>query len=298
MHWRAVFLALGLAVAPGVSCNLPTTPTADRALWLWNSDIITSSTSVSTFLSVVKDRAISRVHAQINSDISTTLWESFIKKCNNQGIAVEALIGDKQWVLDRTTNGGPTLQSELDWIKQFQVNAPVEARFAGIHLDIEPWTLGETEWAANSATYVESLTGLVDTVVSVTEPLNLTVAADLPFWANTVACGDGTLDTCLLGNLDSVTFMTYRNTAAELLRVTTPLLNAAAETASGKPIWLAVEMCAEAADTPNTISYNGTSVERVECDLAMVEKNATAYSGFAGFAFHSYACLALLRATE
>jgi hypothetical protein len=286
MHWCTFLLALA---APALSFPLSsrgTGPASNRALWLWESDIIKDSAAMSKFFSVVTDNDFTKVHALIDRDMGNAAWESFIAQCNTRGISVEALMGDAQWVLGKTTENGPTLQHQLDWIEQYQKSAPQNAQFSGIHMDVEPW--GLDGWTSNKETYIDSFVGIVDTVVSFAKHQSLHVAADLPFWANTVPCKDATLDTCLLGHLNSVTFMTYRNTATELIDVAAPLLKAVADAHSGSTVWLSVETSSKCAEA-ELISYAGKGVKTLMGDLVTVGKHAAVEgSGFAGIAVHSY----------
>lgn len=289
MHWCTPILALA---APVLSLPLaaPRSATAgsDRAIWLWNSDIIQDDSQVQTFLSKMTDREhpFQTVLALIDRDMGNEAWQSFIQKCNAKGLKVEGLMGDKQWVLGKTTEDGPTLEHELEWIKNYQASAPSDAKLAGIHLDVEPWALDGFE--ANKAEYVSSLVSIVSQVKEVAQPLKLPLGADLPFWADTVPCEDSTLDTCLLKNLDSVTFMTYRNTAKSLLGIADPVLKAVKAKAPSMPVWLSVETSGECADV-SLISYAGKTLGNMLSDLVTVTTSAAKSSGnFAGVAVHSY----------
>jgi len=293
MHWCTFLLALA---APALSFPLFPRETAayptQRALWLWESDIIQDKTSLDNFFSVVSNHGFTKVHALVDRDMGNAAWQPFIARCNAQGIAVEALMGDKEWIVGGTTDDGPTLQRSLNWIEQYQKSAPANAKFSGIHLDVEPW--GLDSWESNKATYVESLLEIVDTVKSCAKPLNLRVAADLPFWSNTVACRNSKLNTCMLGHLDSITFMTYRNKPKELLEVAAPLLQAVAAANSGTTVWLSVETSSKCAEA-ELISYAGKSVTTLMNDLSTVENAAAKKdSGFVGIAVHSYTEFAAL----
>jgi hypothetical protein len=118
--------------------------------------------------------------------------------------------------------------------------------------------------------------------------LGLPVAADLPFWANSIKCPgtSQTLDVWMLSKLNSATFMTYRNTPSNLMEIAIPILKAGV--AAGKPVWLAVETTdADQANTP-LISYYGKGSATLFRDLATVAAKAAAYSSFAGIAIHDY----------
>jgi hypothetical protein len=113
--------------------------------------------------------------------------------------------------------------------------------------------------------------------------LNLTVAADLPFWANTIQSASSTakMDRWTLGLVDSATFMTYRSDAAQLLDIAGAAL--AAGDAEGKPVWLAVETT-DVGD--ERLSYFGKSASKLAADLETVQIGAQGHASFAGIAVH------------
>ena len=259
-----------------------------RAIWLWNSDIIQDDAEVETFISKMTDpkHPFEIVLALIDRDMGLDPWRAFVKKCNAAGLKVEGLMGDKQWIKGSTTEDGPTLAHELEWLKQYQASAPADSKLAGVHLDVEPWALDDFD--ANKAEYVAELQSIVSSVKEVTTELNLPLGADLPFWGNTVACGDSTLDTCLLGDLDYVTFMTYRNTATSLLGIADPVLNSVKKVNPDMPVWLSVETSSECADV-SLISYAGKTLTNLVGDLAKIASGAEKKAAsFKGIAVHSY----------
>ncbi|KAF9737150.1 hypothetical protein PMIN06_001911 [Paraphaeosphaeria minitans] len=289
MHWCTPLLALA---APVLSLPLQAprsaTASSERAIWLWNSNIIQNDAHIQTFLSKMSDsdHPFQTVLALIDRDMGNGPWESFIKKCNAAGLKVEALMGDKQWIVGSTTEDGPTLEHELNWIKNYQASASSDAKLAGIHLDVEPWALEDFE--SNKAEYISSLVSIVGQTKELAQSLNLPLGADLPFWANTVKCEDSTLDICLLDKLNSVTFMTYRNTAKSLLGIADPVLKAVKSVHSSIPVWLSVETSSECSDV-GLISYAGKTLNTLIGDLATITTSAKKSAGnFAGVAVHSY----------
>jgi hypothetical protein len=124
--------------------------------------------------------------------------------------------------------------------------------------------------------------------IALGKSLGLPVAADLPFWANSISCPgtSQTLDVWMLSRLDSATFMTYRNTPSVLLSIATPILKAGV--AAGKPVWLAVETTDADKANAAQISYYGKGSATLFKDLATVAATAAGYSSFAGIAIHDY----------
>lgn len=298
MHWCTTLLALAAPalslpiIESRVGAPLGVSRSAKagsaRAIWLWNTEIIQDDSEIKTFISKMTnaDHPFETVLALIDRDMGNAPWQAFIQKCNAAGLKVEGLMGDKQWIKGQTTEDGPTLEHELNWIKTYQASAPSDAKLAGIHLDVEPWALDDFD--ANKAEYVSSLQSIVSQVKEVAQPLDLPVGADLPFWGNTVPCGDSTLDTCLLKDLDYLTFMTYRNTADSLLGIADPVLKAVKAVDSTKPVWLSVETSSETPDV-SLISYAGKTLHTMMSDLVKIDIGAKKSAPkFAGVAVHSY----------
>lgn len=289
MHWCTPLLALaGPVLSAPVAVPRAASAGTDRAIWLWNSNIIQDDSQVQTFIDTMTnaDHPFQTVLALIDRDMGNAPWQNFIKKCTAAGLKVEGLMGDKQWIKGQTSEDGPTLEHELSWIKTYQASASADAKLAGIHLDVEPWALDDFD--ANTAQYVSSLQSIVSQVKTVATSLNLPLGADLPFWGNTVPCGSATLDTCLLKDLDSVTFMTYRNTASSLLGIADPVFNAVKAVDPSKPVWLSVETSSECADV-GLISYAGKTLGTLMSDLVKITTGAEQKaSSFAGVAVHSY----------
>lgn len=94
--------------------------------------MITNSAHVSNILAFAEAQGLTHLYAQIDSRISSADWESFIKKLTASGITVDALLGNANWVLEEGD-----LETELQWIKQYQSTASADSKFTGIHMDVE-----------------------------------------------------------------------------------------------------------------------------------------------------------------
>lgn len=94
--------------------------------------MITNSGDVSNILAFAEAVGLTHVYAQIDSSISNADWENFIEKSNASGIVVDALLGNPDWVLE-----AGDLETELQWIEQYQNSASASSKFTGIHMDIE-----------------------------------------------------------------------------------------------------------------------------------------------------------------
>jgi hypothetical protein len=115
----------------------------------------------------------------------------------------------------------------------------------------------------------------------------MAVAADLPFWTHILSdpsTGE-TMDVWMLDKLDSVTFMTYRNTVGELLDVAAKPL--AAANSAGKPVWLSVET---RASNEAKVSFKGlVTVSTLSSKLQSIRMDCLNHTSFSGIAVHDYA---------
>lgn len=107
---------------------------APLATWIWNTTFITDAAETAQFFTFAQEQGLQRAYLHVDADIDNSYFGNFIQQCTASGIAVEALMGNAQWILGA---GTPSLQSNLEWIDQYQGNASASARFSGIHMDIE-----------------------------------------------------------------------------------------------------------------------------------------------------------------
>lgn len=96
--------------------------------------MITDASQTSQFFSFAQEQGLQRAYLHVDADIDNAYFGNFIQQCSASGIAVEALMGNAQWILG---GGTPSLQSNLEWIDQYQGNASAGAKFSGVHMDIE-----------------------------------------------------------------------------------------------------------------------------------------------------------------
>lgn len=94
--------------------------------------MITNSANVSNILEFAQVVGLTHIYAQIDSNIPNADWEKFIGQFNASGIIVDALLGAADWVLE-----AGDLETELQWIEQYQNSVSITSRFTGIHMDVE-----------------------------------------------------------------------------------------------------------------------------------------------------------------
>lgn len=135
--------------------------------------------------------------------------------------------------------------------------------------------------------YIPAWESIVTYVSSFARSHGIPAAADLPFWA--YAMSDPTtgqaMDSWMLNALDSVTFMTYRNSVEELFQVAEKPL--AAADAAGKQVYVSVETVASA---EAQVSFKGlATVTSLSTKLQSIKIECSNHTSFAGIAVHDYA---------
>lgn len=136
-------------------------------------------------------------------------------------------------------------------------------------------------------TYIPAWETIVQSVSSFARSHGMSTAADLPFWTYTMsdpATGQA-MDSWMLNVLDSVTFMTYRNSVSELFDVAEKPL--AAADAAGKQVYVAVETVAS---NEAKVSFKGlATVTSLSTKLQSIKIECANHTSFAGIAVHDYA---------
>ena len=199
------------------------------------------------------------------------------------GIRVDALGGDPGWVDDP----GSVVSS---WLRP----AMGTGLFAGVHVDVEPWTT--SAWQTDRPGVVKRYLGTLETIVAAAAPAP--VEADVPFWFHEVPASGSTLDRETLFRVAGVSVMAYRDTAAGedgTIALSTPAVTAATELGKGARVGQETN---DLGDHPAAAkqTFHGQSRTELERQLAQVGAAFAGRSGYAGIAIHDsagYAALAL-----
>ena len=119
------------------------------SLWLWRTrDVLASDESRDRFLRLARDLNARRVYAYLYSDsqllsnrIDQERLAQFILLCYRDDIEVWALLGEPEWLDEKSTD---SLSTAIQRIRKFNggFTAP-EPKISGIKLDLEPHALPE-----------------------------------------------------------------------------------------------------------------------------------------------------------
>ncbi|MGE7947657.1 amidase [Lysinibacillus sp. NPDC093688] len=249
----------------------------DKATWLWDTTKIVEDES--GVLSFLEDKQVKKLYLQINSDIASNDYKSFINKATTKGIKVYALDGAASWVSEE----GYNMQDQLfEWLHTYNGNAATTERFSGVHLDVEPYL--NSGWSSNQVKTIESYQALLTRAKGDTDQLQLPLEVDMPFWFDEVSYnnqfGQGLLADWVIDQVESVSIMAYRDAAKDIIKIVEHEIDYAKKV--NKSIVIGVET--GASDEGEKITFYDDGEAYMNKQLAQVQKqyaNKTSYNGFA-----------------
>lgn len=250
-----------------------------KATWLWNPWMIYSDEAGT--LAFLESKDVNKVYVQIDADIPASVYQSFIEKAGAAGMSIYALDGAADWVAPK---GFAKQDRLMSWLSDYQQGAAPTQRFAGVHLDVEPYLY--SGWNTNRAATIKSYQALLTKAKSSTAALNLPLEADLPFWFDEISYkntyGKGVLAEWVIVNTHSVTLMAYRDSAA---MITELVKN---EIAFGEKYGKSVVVGVETGQTDEgeAISFYEEGEAFMENELALVSAHYAGAKGFGGVAIH------------
>lgn len=187
-----------------------------HATWLWNPWMFVKDEAGT--LAFLESKQLNKVYVQIDRDIPKATYGSFIGKAKALGIEVYALDGAPAWVAPKGYVNQDLLMS---WLADYQSKAAPNARFAGIHLDVEPYLY--SRWNSNRAATIKAFQSLIQRARTSAVKLEIPLEADMPFWFDEIkyknTFGNGLLAEWIIANTDGVTIMAYRDSAPMIIEI-------------------------------------------------------------------------------
>lgn len=181
-------------------------PGVTLSTWVWNTeDVLSEKEHALNFFNNEKVRLI---YLQINRDIPTDQYVSFIREAKKQHISVFALSGSPKWI-----ESDKIMAEFFKWVTAYQSSVSEDARFDGIQLDIEPYlTKGWKEDYQSTVFYYQRALAIADLYSSFLQmPLDIAI----PFWFDDRSYnnpfGKGSLLYWVISKADRVTVMAYRD---------------------------------------------------------------------------------------
>ncbi len=245
-----------------VGCN----KTTERlGVWWWDKEL------GDEYLQFAADQGVTEIYYCDTSFGEDTL--DFLVKCKERGIDVYMLDGNYKWLNDSYYRN--KLYDKLDAYELF-VQEHTDL-YAGVHLDIEPHQAFEF-----SSNRVGMITLLIELMAELKEKYpNISFHYDIPFWLDDDVTYLGSVKPAYqhaIDIADSVTVMSYRDTAEGILRCAQDEINYAKKV--GKQINISVETGKAEEDK---VTFREEGIKEMEEQLSIVK---TALPKHCGLVIH------------
>jgi hypothetical protein len=275
-------LAIFLFFAGNIGSNAKASVNDTHATWLWNPWMIVKDESGT--IAFLEAKNVNKVYLQIDRDIPLSVYRSFIEKTTAKGIKIYALDGAPGWV---APDGSKSMDQLMNWLKTYQKGSSSVQKFAGVHLDVEPYLY--SGWSANQAATVKTYQSLLMKAKSNAATLALPLEADIPFWFDEVSYkntyGKGILAEWVIANTNSVTVMAYRDTAPMIIDI---VKNESALAGKyNKQLVIGVET--GKTSEGDILSFYEEGEAYMNQELVKVQNNYAGTPGYGGTAIHDVA---------
>ncbi len=222
-----------------------------NSLWVWHtSDLLAGgNTAVNELVDLAQRAAVSRIYLQVPSGFDEVdTWRALqaaAAQLAAAGISLFALDGAPEYALPSEHDD---LLETVAEVIEYNDSVPIEARFVGMHLDVEPYLLDD--WSAAREKVVDGYLSMLDAVRARTAEAGLALDVAVPFWFDSVPVhrprGDRierlSLTDEVLARVDSIAVMDYRTEtdgSNGLLALGAGELAAAAE--QDRDVWIGLE---------------------------------------------------------
>jgi len=221
-----------------------------RATWVWNTaDILRRETLRSELLAFLEMERLDRVFLQLPATVGDSTGQrslvadglaSLVVSLHARGIGVVAMEGGAEFA---RPGQHAALANIIRAVGDYNRRAAADARFDGIHLDVEPYLLPGFG-GMRRAEIVSSYLAMLSAVREQCRADSLSLAVDIPFWFDIGDAGDtsSTILDRVLPLVDEICVMSYRTTVAGengIIALAQDEVEAAA--AAGKRVWIAIE---------------------------------------------------------
>lgn len=232
--------AAALPAVRGDSAPAPGDPatTVHRALWVWNTKPLLDSgdgEEAERFFTFCARQKIAEVY--LSAELDRTAeggvprfnfrhadpYRKFLAQAHREGLQVDALVGSPEWA---AKENHPQALAAVEAILAFNRQGTPEARFDGVHFDVEPYSLpGYSDPAYQPQLLVQFLEMVEQCSARTRAEGGIPFSCDVPAWFYPAGESDRARLTVLFNGqrktvgehltdlLDSVTIMDYTNQA-------------------------------------------------------------------------------------
>lgn len=172
-----------VAAADATTVSSPTGGTNEalppaRGMWVWKTaPRLAAADGISSLLESCREAGVNEAYLSIGSVVEHPRLPEMVTALNEAGIRVEALTGDAAWYLPERR---ASMLSALESVAAYNARVPAKARFAAVHLDIEPHQLPQNK---GNHGFLPALAETLDAARQRASARGLDTSADLPRFA-------------------------------------------------------------------------------------------------------------------
>jgi hypothetical protein len=255
-----------------------------NSTWLWNTALIEKEPS--SIIEFLLKNKVNQLYLQVNRDLPQKSYQQFIELASEKGIDIFALDGSEKWLDDKDDRK----ELFIKWLHEYQENSSADQKFAGIHLDIEPYL--NKKWKSNFEITVEKYQSILMEIKKEAGLLNLPLTVDIPFWFdNTIFSnkkyGKAALSNWVIRNTAGVTIMAYRDSADGKNGIYALTLNEISYASRyNKKVEIAIET--KPLKNQDYLTFYEEGYEKMINVLNQLNSKYQKQRSFNGFAVHSY----------
>lgn len=278
-------------------------PPSRRGTWVWSKASWLEPVDRDALFGLLKRQGISVILVQIHTDYTGkepaldygAQLSALLDRAEREGVVVHALDGAPDFIYPPWPG---KLSGQIRAIAKFNESRPPKARIAGVHYDIEPYTLAAFKKDDQSRVEVcNAYVAALKTLAPVAREHKLEFSVDIPFWFDTntrlkpveADAGGVSLLDRVAHIVDWFGIMAYRNTASGPDGI---LVHSEGEIQImgklGKKAWIGVETGPNKADDPPKITFANRTVTDCERELKEIELQMAGQKGYGGLLIHSY----------
>jgi hypothetical protein len=184
-------------------------------VWFWNVAKIDCPSEALPFL---VENNVSEVYMAYCPDRPDSYYRTFIGNATRQGIRVALIAADPTYILDW---GYPARDAFFQWFEDYQRAADETERFYGIHMDIEPYGMGE-EWQTRQQEMILQYADFVRYSEERCGRNHIELELDIPCWFDHFTVPDQgeeiLLNEFCVRHADTTVVMSYRDNAEDILQ--------------------------------------------------------------------------------
>lgn len=256
-----------------------------KATWIW--DLKEIEGSIEENIAFAKEQEVTLIYLHVSlKGLDEKRVQAFVEEASENDIQVYALGGDPNWALRKNQE---SLSTFMSIVKDYNQKVSGEARFKGVHMDIEPYLL--PEWESNKKNVITQWMNNVTLLRKEAKQgeQDLQLSGDFPFWVNDleVPGKNQHLSEWMLDQLDSMTIMAYRDYSEGkngIKHIASPLVEEAAN--QGKSVVIAVNVIKT--DEGSYTTFYDSPPKQMEQELSGLSQSFSGHPGYAGIAIHDY----------